>query len=120
MTRYSVILADPPWDYNSRATHKKTRFGGGVHGHYPTMPTAEICALPVGRDYAAPDCALFLWATGPHLASGIAVVEAWGFEFKTIAFVWVKMTRTAARRSLAPDTTPRATWNRCCWGSGGR
>lgn len=102
MKRYSVILADPPWAYNSRSTHNKTRFGGGVNGHYPVMPTADICALPVGRDFAAPDCALFLWATGPHLASGIEVVKAWGFEFKTIAFVWVKMTKDGTAPKFGP------------------
>lgn len=97
--RYSVILSDPPWSYNSRCTWSDTRFGGGVHRHYPTMSTEDICALPVGRDYAAPNCALFLWTTGPHLKSGIQVVEALGFECKTIAFVWVKTTRPGRRKS---------------------
>jgi N6-adenosine-specific RNA methylase IME4 len=102
MKRYSVILADPPWLYGSRATHKKTKFGGGVHGHYPVMKTEDICALPVGRDYAANDCALFLWATGPHLKSGIEVIEAWGFRYVTIGFAWTKMTKDGTKPKFGP------------------
>lgn len=32
----------------------------------------------------------FLWATFPNIAEGIKVLEAWGFQYKTAAFVWVK------------------------------
>jgi N6-adenosine-specific RNA methylase IME4 len=95
--RYSILLADPPWHYQSRCQHSDTRFGGGVHAHYPTMPTSAICGLrwgdtPIGA-LAAPDAALFLWVTGPHLASGLEVARAWGFEVKTIGFTWVKTTK---------------------------
>ncbi|CAN4030425.1 hypothetical protein MCGFDL_MCGFDL_09935, partial [Dysosmobacter welbionis] len=31
-----------------------------------------------------------LWATFPNIAEGIRVLEAWGFQYKTAAFVWVK------------------------------
>jgi len=34
--QYNIIYADPPWRYNQR-NNKKTKFGGGVHAHYPTM-----------------------------------------------------------------------------------
>lgn len=34
--------------------------------------------------------ACFLWATFPNIAEGIKVLEAWGFQYKTAAFVWVK------------------------------
>lgn len=34
--------------------------------------------------------ACFLWATFPNIAEGIRVLEAWGFQYKTAAFVWVK------------------------------
>ena len=39
------------------------------------------------------DCALFLWITFPMLREGWAVMDAWGFTFKTVAFVWVKQCR---------------------------
>lgn len=53
------------------------------------MTLPAICALPV-EAIAAPDSILFLWATFPHLESAFQVIEAWGFTYKTVAFVWVK------------------------------
>lgn len=53
------------------------------------MGMADICALPVA-DIAAPDCALFMWVTFPTLPDAFKVLEAWGFTYKTVAFVWVK------------------------------
>ena len=43
--KYSVIYADPPWAYQQAGTTKRSR--GTGEKHYPTMATAEICALPV-------------------------------------------------------------------------
>ena len=53
------------------------------------MKLADICALPVA-DLADRDCALFLWATFPNLYEAFEVIKAWDFEYKTVAFVWVK------------------------------
>ena len=53
------------------------------------MSTRRICTLPVD-DYAAKDCALFLWVTWPQIEDALTVIEAWGFKFKTAAFVWTK------------------------------
>ena len=82
--RYSVLLADPPWRYEAGPTPP----GDAVENHYPTMPTADICALPVPA-LAAEDAALFLWATSPKLAEAVDVLRAWGFELRSSA-VWVK------------------------------
>lgn len=53
------------------------------------MPLADIKALPVSS-IAAKDCHLFLWTTGPHLQQAFAVMNAWGFRYSSLAFVWVK------------------------------
>ena len=53
-----------------------------------------IWSLPVG-ELADKDCALFLWVTIPCLLEGVHVLQAWGFTYKTIAFVWVKQNRKA-------------------------
>lgn len=45
--------------------------------------------LPV-EDLAAPDAALFLWATWPTLLDAFAVMKAWGFNFKNCAMLWAK------------------------------
>ena len=47
-------------------------------------------ALPVG-EIAAADCCLFLWATWPSLLASLAIIEAWGFTYKTCAFDWAKV-----------------------------
>jgi len=54
------------------------------------MTLADICALPV-PDLAADDAALFLWVTMPMIREGLAVIDAWGFTYKTCAFTWIKM-----------------------------
>jgi len=56
------------------------------------MRLEDICALPVA-DIAEKDSALFLWATFPMLPEALRVVDAWGFKFKTVAFVWLKQNR---------------------------
>lgn len=66
--------------------------GRSAETHYPTMRMEDIKALPVG-ELAARDCALFLWITLPMLREAWSVMEAWGFRFKTVAFVWIKTNR---------------------------
>jgi N6-adenosine-specific RNA methylase IME4 len=81
--RYQVIYADPPWKYNDRRCH------GSAEKHYATMGIEELKKLSVG-ELVSDNCALFLWATYPCLIEALAVIEAWGFKYKTIAFQWVK------------------------------
>lgn len=88
MARFSIIYADPPWKYNSRANHK-TRFRGGACGHYQLLPMAEIAALPIG-DIAADNSALFMWCTFPYLDEQIKLFAHWGFKYRTAAFTWIK------------------------------
>ncbi len=40
------------------------------------------------------DCACFMWATDSHLVEAIKLLKFWGFEYKTIAFVWLKKYNT--------------------------
>ena len=94
MSRYPVILADPPWHFRNFAAdapgmmHQRAR---GANRHYPTMTTEEICRLaPPSDDNAV----LFLWACWPTLPDALRVIEAWGFEYVTLAWVWVKSNPT--------------------------
>ena len=79
---YSVIYADPPWAYDNSG------FAQSAASHYPTMPTQEIAALPIGN-LCTVDTVLFLWATSPLLPEALGVIEAWGFEYKA-SMVWDK------------------------------
>lgn len=87
--KYDVILSDPPWKYNARA-NRRTRFRSGAYGHYPLMSTDDIAALPV-PGIAAENAVLFLWATFPMLEDALRVIQAWGFRYSTIGFLWVKL-----------------------------
>ena len=89
--KYSVIYADPPWQYK---VYSKKGAGRSAESHYPTIGIEDICALPVAG-IAAKDCALFMWITFPNLMDAVRVMEAWGFTYKTIAFVWIKQNRVA-------------------------
>jgi N6-adenosine-specific RNA methylase IME4 len=40
-------------------------------------------------------CALFLWATDPLLPRAFELIRTWGFEYKTVAFYWVKLNAKA-------------------------
>lgn len=85
--RYSVIYADPPWEYPKSGSARNAR--GMAKQHYATMPTADICRLPI-RKICSENAVCFMWATFPNISEAIKVLEAWGFEYKTAAFVWVK------------------------------
>lgn len=79
--KYDVIYADPPWRYSFSKSKSRQ-----VENQYPTMTVKEICGLEVP---AADNCVLYLWATAPKLREALAVMEAWGFEYKT-HMVWDK------------------------------
>jgi len=81
---FRVIVADPPWMYGSRANDPTHR----ARNPYPDMSVEDICALPVA-DLAADDCVLWLWTTNAHMREAFEVLDAWGFEQKTI-LTWVK------------------------------
>jgi len=53
------------------------------------MDIEKIKSLPV-KQIADENSVLFLWVTMPCLQWGMDVIKAWGFEYKTVAFVWVK------------------------------
>lgn len=89
-TRYSIIYADPPWQFDSKMRGKVgAPWDNSPERHYPTMSTPDIKAIPV-QQITAEDALLFLWVTGAHLDVGIEVGRAWGFDYKTVGFVWDK------------------------------
>lgn len=86
LKKYKIIYADLPWKYDRK-------IGEGVaEKQYPTMEIEEICSLPI-KEIADKDCILFLWATFPKLKEALKVIEAWGFRYRTVAFVWIKLNK---------------------------
>lgn len=74
---FQVIVADPPWRYESSNDLP-----------YPTMSVEDIKGLPV-LDIADANAVLWLWTTNAHLRVAFEVIEAWGFEYKSL-LTWVK------------------------------
>jgi len=90
--KYGAIYADPPWSFRNWSA-KGT--GRNAVSHYDCMDFDKLAALPI-KHLFADNCALFMWATDPLLPRAIDLMRAWGFEYKTVAFYWVKL-NTAAK-----------------------
>lgn len=80
--KFSTIYADPPWLYGNQGTRAATS------KHYKGMTVDEICVLPIST-LAADNAHLHLWTTNAFLFDAKRVMEAWGFEYKSV-YVWVK------------------------------
>lgn len=110
--KYEVIYADPPWDYGGKMQYdnsniksinikfEKNIFISAADFKYPTLKLQELKQLYV-QSISADDCILFMWTTGPQLANAIELGKAWGFEYKTVAFVWDKQVHNPGRYTLS-------------------
>ena len=112
---YSIIYADPPWKYRDEANAGER---GAVY-KYEVMSFDEIKDLPVG-DIADENCALFLWVTAPLLPECLPVVGAWGFEYKTVAFTWVKYNSETKKFAFGGGAYTRANPEFCVLGLRGK
>jgi len=92
--KFSTLLADPPWQFQNRTgkvapEHKRL-------ARYPTLSLDEIKSIPVATA-CEEKSHLYLWVPNALLAEGLAVMEAWGFTYKT-NIVWEKV-----RKDGGPD-----------------
>lgn len=84
--RYGVIVADPEWRFEPYS--RETGMDRAADNHYPTSTVDKIIARDVAS-IAAKDSILYLWATVPMLLEALAVMSAWGFNYKS-HHVWLK------------------------------
>jgi N6-adenosine-specific RNA methylase IME4 len=128
--KYQIIYADPPWHYSGfilakgsdRKDYKKKKRAGQVEHHYEGMSTQELKDLEISnipiKNMLADDAACFMWTTDSHLPYALEIMKAWGFTYKTIAFVWVKKTKNGKTvKMLAPYTNKGA--ELCLFGTKG-
>ncbi|MGD9866953.1 MAG: MT-A70 family methyltransferase [Hyphomicrobiales bacterium] len=92
--RFSTILADPPWQFQNKTgkvapEHKRL-------SRYSTLTLKEIKELPVSMLATEPSH-LYLWCPNALLPEGLAVMEAWGFSYKS-NLIWHKV-----RKDGGPD-----------------
>ncbi len=85
--KFGTILADPPWRFINRTgkiapEHRRLK-------RYDTMSNEDICAMPV-QSLSADPAHLYLWVPNALLPDGLAVMRAWGFEYKS-NIIWHKI-----------------------------
>lgn len=114
--KYNIIYADPPWQYQNYNAPESIR---GARKEYPTMTTEDICGLPVAS-LADDDAVLFIWGTWTHLPDILQVITAWGFEYKTVGFVWVKSNKSGMGTFLGMGTYTRSNTEYCLLGTRGK
>lgn len=110
--KYDIIYADPPWDYGGKMQYDKSSiktenvgfekniFISAANFKYPTVKLKDLKMLDV-KSIAKDNCILFMWTTGPQMANAIELGKSWGFEYKTIAFVWDKKIHNPGRYTLS-------------------
>jgi N6-adenosine-specific RNA methylase IME4 len=110
--KFDIIYADPPWDYGGKLQFDKSStshdkidltkniFISSASFMYPTLKTKELMNLPLTQ-IAEDNCLLFMWATNPHLEQAISLGKAWGFDYKTVAFVWNKMVHNPGQYTMS-------------------
>lgn len=90
MKKFQVIYADPPWPCPGGFAPNVDTYASSTQ--YPCMKADDIVNLPV-VDLIADDAVLFLWVTARDLPLAIErVIPGWGFQYKTKAFNWLKLT----------------------------
>lgn len=86
---YQIVYADPPWQFKVYARESGLR--RAPDAHYQTMPLEQIFTLlDDERIVVAPDAMLAMWVYDPMLPQALDVGRAWGFEFVTPLFRWLK------------------------------
>jgi N6-adenosine-specific RNA methylase IME4 len=85
--RFGAILADPPWQFQNKTGkvapehHRLSRYATLTLDHIERLPVAQV---------AAGVAHLYLWVPNALLPEGLAVMEAWGFRYKS-NIVWHKV-----------------------------
>ncbi|MBP0484654.1 MT-A70 family methyltransferase [Sagittula salina] len=83
---FNLMMVDPPWKFENYGEPGKK----SPEAHYTCEDIEWVRGLPVG-DLAGPNCLLLLWATGPMVPQQLTCLNAWGFQYCTMAW-WSKKT----------------------------
>jgi N6-adenosine-specific RNA methylase IME4 len=91
MTRYRVLVADPPWPFDDQlGDHTR-----GATTQYRSMLSVNDIKhfpLPLMYEYST----LFLWRVAAMQREALDVIDAWDFELKA-EIVWKKLTARGKR-----------------------
>jgi N6-adenosine-specific RNA methylase IME4 len=110
--KFQIIYADPPWHYNGKLQFdksskskdkidlKKNIFISTASFKYPTLKLNELKKLDLEK-ISDENSLLFMWATNPHLDQAIELGKHWGFEYRTIAFIWNKLVHNPGKYTMS-------------------
>lgn len=90
---FDILYVDPPWDYDNRVQKggSDAAYDSGAEAYYPTLTYPELAAMaPAVKAVYAKDALCYMWTTGPQMHVAIALLYDWGFDYRTVAFVWDK------------------------------
>lgn len=92
---YRTLMVDLPWAYNDALPGG----GRGAESHYDVLHSGTVAGMaPQIREVTDSVAHLYFWTTNSFLAEALDVVDAWGFDQKTL-ITWAKV-------QDAPDTLP--------------
>lgn len=106
--KYQIIYADPAWQYDDKALAGNR----GAGCKYDVMTTDDIIAMPIAN-ISADDCFLFIWGTWALLPQCLDVIKAWGFEYKTLGFLWTKKNKNKGGYSIGMGNYVRSNSEYC-------
>lgn len=113
--KYDIIYADPPWAYqDSKSTDTRS-----ASGHYEVIKSKKLHKLNVSK-IASDNCLLFMWVTMPKLNEAFDVIKAWGFEYKTNAFTWIKTNKKSDSLFMGMGRWTRANAELCLLATKGK
>lgn len=108
MKKYQIIYADPPWSYKDKALSGNR----GAGCKYQVMDVKDIAKIDV-EGVADDNCVLFMWVTMPKLNECFDLIKSWGFEYKTVAFTWVKLNKKSGTPFMGMGRWTRANAEVC-------
>ena len=98
---FDVIYCDAPWAYAEVPYFKKSL---AVQYQYSPLKTKDLLNIDV-ESIAKKHSWLYLWTVWAKLKQALDVIDAWGFSYRTCAFVWAKKTKHGKNAK---------TFGRCC------
>jgi N6-adenosine-specific RNA methylase IME4 len=87
--KYNTILVNLPWKWEPYSAKGD---GRSATRDYPIVTMNQFFIMRnLVLEWAYKDSFLLLWAVASMLPQAMALMKEWGFKFKTIVFIWVKI-----------------------------
>ena len=101
--KYQIIYCDPAWQYDDKALAGNR----GAECKYDVMELSALKLIPIQK-IADENCVLLMWCTFPMLDSGLELINAWGFQYKTVAFTRLKRNKNSSNFFMGMGTWTRS------------